>query len=200
MDPRLRHRAEALSTAGVISIRYVDDVDLKNIGVTVSNTRQTRTVGILLELDSPERADTLAEKVRQDVTSQARVTRPERRTPILLGVPSWVDEADVRGGLAALGIISAESAMLLKEGRDGRGYRTALVTVPYDAAIKVANVRTWSSGGPGAGFGCLNQQKCFCCQGSGHLAAECKGPATERACHRCVAPGRLAKSGRQGSR
>lgn len=28
--------------------------------------------------------------------------------------------------------------MLLKGGRDGRGYGTALVSVPYDATIKVA--------------------------------------------------------------
>lgn len=59
-------------------------VDLKKIGMTVRKTRQTRTGGILLEVDSPKSADTLAKKVRQAVADKARVTRPEQRTPILL--------------------------------------------------------------------------------------------------------------------
>lgn len=89
-------------------------------------------------MDSPEGADTLTQKLRKAVAGQASVTRPKRWTPILLlGMPSWADEMDVTGGLAVLGVTLAESAMLLKEERDGRGYRTALLTVPYDAAIKM---------------------------------------------------------------
>lgn len=118
----------------------VRSVDLKKIGVTVRNTRQTRTGGILLEVDLPKSADMLAEKVRQATADKARVTQGKRRSSILLlGMPSWADEADVRGGLATLGIASSEATkILLKGGRDGRDYGTALVSVPYDAAIKVA--------------------------------------------------------------
>lgn len=58
--------------------KVVRFVDHKKIGEAVCNTHQTRTGSTLLELDSLKGADTLAEKVRQAVAGQARVTRPER--------------------------------------------------------------------------------------------------------------------------
>jgi len=56
--------------------------------------------GILLEIDSAEGANTLAEKIKTTIAGKARVTRPERRTSVLLlNVPTWVEEKEVRGGL-----------------------------------------------------------------------------------------------------
>lgn len=40
------------------------NVELKALGITVQNTRVTRTASILLEVDSSEIANTLAEKMR----------------------------------------------------------------------------------------------------------------------------------------
>lgn len=64
-------------------------VDIKKDRRDGENTRQTRTGGILLEIDTPEGANTLAKKMQQAVAGKARLNRPERRTLVLLlGVPS----------------------------------------------------------------------------------------------------------------
>lgn len=92
-------------------------VDLKKFDVTVRNTRQTRTGGTLLEVDSPKGVITLAEKVRQAVAGKARMTRPKRRTPaLLLGVFSGTDEADERRKLATFDVTPAKSAKMSLKG------------------------------------------------------------------------------------
>lgn len=85
-----------------------------------------------------------------------------------------------RKELAALDVASSDATkMSLKERRDGRGYGTALVTVPYNAAIKMAKVVSVVVGWTRCRVRLLErkQPKCFRCQELGQLAAECKGPA-----------------------
>jgi len=48
------------------------------MGVTVANTRHTRADGILLEVNSAEGANTLAEKVKATIVGKVRVSHPER--------------------------------------------------------------------------------------------------------------------------
>lgn len=65
-------------------------VDLKVLEITVRHTRVTRTDDILLEVDSSDTANTLAEKMPLATAGKARMTRPERRTSVLLlHVPHW---------------------------------------------------------------------------------------------------------------
>lgn len=78
------------------------NVDLKAIGITVRHTRVTIAGGILLEVDSSEIA--LVEKMRLAITSKTRVASSKRRTSVLLlGIPHWVEEADINDGLATAG-------------------------------------------------------------------------------------------------
>lgn len=118
-------------------------VYVKEIGVTVRTTRQTRTGGILLEVRSPERADTLTEKVHHAVAGKARVTHLVRRTAILfLGVPTWVNEADVRGGLT-FGVTPSDiSKMSLKRGA------MVVITGPRWSRSLTTRPSSWRRRGP----------------------------------------------------
>lgn len=117
-------------------------VDPKMIGETMRNTQQTRMGSIFFEMDSPEKANILAEKVEQAIAGKARVTFLEWWTPVLLlGVPNWSDEADVRGSLAIFSVTPEKLTKVSLKGRnDGCGYGIALVMVPYNTAIKVAQI------------------------------------------------------------
>lgn len=79
---RLTDKRVMLATVMKIVTRCID---LKKIGDTVRTTRTTTRIGsILLEVDSSEDANTIAEKVRQTVAGKARVTHIERGTLIAL--------------------------------------------------------------------------------------------------------------------
>lgn len=139
-------------TLATVMKTVAPSVDLKKVGVTVRNTRQTRTGGIFLDVDSPEGADTLAEKTRQAVAGKARVTRPERQTLILLlSEPSWADVADVRGGLATFDVTPKTSPkMTLRHVDTGPRLSRSLTTRPS----RWHRRGPWSSDGPDTGSGC----------------------------------------------
>lgn len=128
-------------------------VDLKKIDVTLGKTCQTRTVGILLNVDSPVGANTLVEKVRQAEGDPSRTTDPypaPQRAQL-------DNEADVRGGLDIIGVTSDESENMWLMEDDGCGYRTAVISIPYDVVIKVAQAGFVWSDVPGAGYDSLKE-------------------------------------------
>lgn len=85
---------EGVTLASVMKM-VVRTVDLKKIGVMVHNTRQTRTGGILLEVDSPEGANTLAEKVRQAIAGKMKSDPSRISDPY---PPPWRAQLSRQGG------------------------------------------------------------------------------------------------------
>lgn len=77
-----RPTGEVVTLTSVIKAE-ARNVDLKALGITVQNTRVTRTVGMLLEVDSSEITNTLAEtsRYRQDQGGSSRTSyfRPPPR-------------------------------------------------------------------------------------------------------------------------
>lgn len=110
-----------------------------------------------LEDDSVEGENT--EKMRQAVAGKARMNRPERRTPVLLlGVPSWADEADLRGGLATLCNSPKEwTTVSIKKGQEGRVYGTLSSRSLTTRPSRWYRRSPWSSDRPGAGSNCLKK-------------------------------------------
>lgn len=103
-------------------------------------TRATKTGGILLEVDSTECVNTLAEKVKQVVAGKVRVTRLKRPTPILLlDVLNWAERADVREGLTTASNVSQDlDRVAIKDGYKSRRYGSMVITVPCNVAIQLA--------------------------------------------------------------
>lgn len=108
-----------------------------------------------LEDDSVEGENT--EKMHQAIAGKARMTRPERRTPVLLlGVPSWADETDLRRGLANLCNSPKDwTTVSIKKGQEGRVYETlsSLATRPS----RWYRRSPWSLNRPGVGSDCLKK-------------------------------------------
>lgn len=107
--------------------------------------------------------------------------RPQRQTSVLvLDVPSWAKEADVREGLAAASVILQNVATFaIWGGRDDRGYGLVIIMVSCNVAIRLVETGVVVVGWTRCRVWLLErmQPKYFRCQGSGHLAAECKGPS-----------------------
>jgi len=173
------------------------------IGAVILNTRKTKAGGILLEVDAPESACTLAEKLKEIVGDAARVRVPQRKTPVLLlNVPDWVDEEEVKGSLIQAGVAPQElvrgdrNSITLRTNTGGRGARVARLDVSYPAALTLAGAGHVTIGLTRCKVKLLERSQitCFRCQDRGHIAAECKGPDRPRRCYRCHTEGHLASA------
>jgi len=80
--------------------KITENVDLRALGVNVVTTMITKTGGILLELDAAEDADKLPNSIKGVIGELARVSRTQRRTPVLIvSIQGWVDEDAVKSNL-----------------------------------------------------------------------------------------------------
>jgi len=170
-------------TLTAIMKRVTSRVDITAIGVKVRTTRITKAGGVLLEVEDAAAADKLAESVRAVVGVEARVSRPERRTPVLLlDVPDWCEEADVESGLSRAGLVRGDyakdgaQAVFLRRNPGGRGDTVARINVTYTAALKLAGARSVVVGWTVCRVRLLEKSRptCFRCREQGHIAATCK--------------------------
>lgn len=195
--------AEGASLAEVMK-KVARSVDLVAMDVKIINTRRTRAGGILLEVAGEEKAVALVNRLSAVVGTSVRVKRTERRTPILLlDIPDWAEEGDVREGLIQAGVsphaLNDGPGKIHVQKRGDGGALVARTSLPYKDAIAVAKagrvtvcwtrcrVRVLENALP----------TCFRCQEKGHLSAQCKGEARARRCYRCNGDGHLAKDCRE---
>ncbi|XP_060851691.1 uncharacterized protein LOC132930053 [Rhopalosiphum padi] len=188
--------AEGGSLASVMK-KVSGSINLQSLGVKVLTTRKTRAGGILLEVEGNEKATLLAGKIRDVVGDAARVRLPETRTPVLLlGVPEWAEAEDVVAGVTQAGVTGVTSEnLIIRKNSGGRGEFVASLHLPLKDAITLAEKNAVSVGWTRCRVKLLtnNQPTCFRCQGKGHLAAECRGEAKPRRCHRCRKDDHLVK-------
>jgi len=126
--------------------KLVNKIDMKEIRVNVFNTGKTKSGGILLEVDAPEVVDLLAVVLTEVVGASARVRVLQRRTPVmLLNVPDWITEEEIRSSLTQAGVApwelvrNGKSSISLRTNSCGRGARVARFDVSYPA-VKLAGV------------------------------------------------------------
>lgn len=120
--------------------RVVASVDLKEVGTdAVVKTRKTKTGAILIEIEGKEKSNKLESILRGAIGDTAKVSRPLRRTPVLLtNVPDWVEADDVSKLLStAVGELEGETVSLKYNTGGGR---VATFEAPMAAALKLAEL------------------------------------------------------------
>lgn len=184
-----RPTGEGASLLSVMQ-KVTKEVDLKACGIQVTNTRRSRTGGIILVVNDSATATKLAEELRTSIDGRARVRIPARRTPVLLvGVPEWCTSQDVEDGLCGAGLTREDylregsSTIALRKNTGGRGDVVARIDVPHAAALKLHWARTVSVGWTRCKVKLLEKKHptCFRCRKQGHYAVECKGNIDHKA-------------------
>ncbi|XP_060846581.1 uncharacterized protein LOC132926263 [Rhopalosiphum padi] len=172
-------------------------INLQSLGVKVLTTRKTRAGSILLEVEGNEKATLLAGKIREVVEDAARVRLPEPCTPVLLlGVPEWAEAENVVAGVTQAGVTGVTSEnVTIRKNSGGRGEFVASLHLPLKDVITLAEKKAVTVEWTRCRVKLLtnNQPTYFRCQGKGHLAAECRGEAKPRRCHRCKKEDHLVK-------
>lgn len=198
----IQRPSEEGETLTSVMKKVSNGVNLTELDVKILNTRRTKTGGILLEVGSQEEANALADKVRKVVGNTARVNLPERRTPVLLlDVPDWLEEEEVRDSLHKAGVDPGElgepgsNHIVLRDNPGGRGGRVVRINVSFSAAIKLAEAKAVVVGWTKCRVKLLEKKQptCYRCQGKGHLAAGCKSPERRRQCYSCKSEDHLAR-------
>lgn len=121
--------------------RVIATVNLQDIGVTVNKVRRTKTGTILLEVTGKDEATRLSDNMQSAVGEIARVSRPSRRTLVLiLDIPDWLEEEEVRKGLieAEQDLVVAEIAIRQNVG----GGRIASFMTTMETAARLADRQT----------------------------------------------------------
>jgi len=189
-----------VTTLTSVMQKIAANVDLRALGVNVITTRITKTGGILLELDAAEDADKLANSIKGVIGELARVSRPQRRTPVLIvGIPDWEEENAVKSSLTQAGVAPQElvndgkCTISLRDSPGGGGARVARLDVSYPAALTLAGIGHVVVGWTRCRVKLLEKRKatCYKCQEQGYIAAKCKGQARPRRCYRCNTEGHL---------
>lgn len=89
---------EGLSYAEVMK-RVTTKINLQDIGVKVNKVRRTKTGAILIEVVGKEEATKLADSLQSAIGEIARISRPSRRTPVLiLDILDWIEDEEIRFG------------------------------------------------------------------------------------------------------
>jgi len=172
-------------------------INLLSLDIRVLTTRRTRAGGILLAVESAEKANLLAEKIRAVTGDAARTRLPESRTPVLLlGIPDWAEPEEIIVALASAGVTSvAPEELVVRRNSGGRGELVASLSLPLRDAILLVEAKNVTIGWTRCRVKLLdkNQPTCYKCQQRGHLAAACENEARSRRCYKCQGEDHVAK-------
>jgi len=169
-------------------------VDQGAIGNRVTEMRQTRTGGLLVEVDG----DSLAvEVVRVELSKAAgegvRVrTLAQKSLLEIRDIASWAREKDVRQALVSSELLLEETKIINIRSVYG-GSRVATILVPHLFAERMAAIGRMKVGMVYCRARLRESKpRCFRCLALGHEARECKGANRERYCRRCGLVGHFA--------
>lgn len=177
------------------------EINLKTLGEEIKNTRRTNAGGILLELNTEEDTDRLADQIRRTLGPSTLVGRRSCTTPVfLLDIPICNTEEELGQELIREGVLPDDLAaecikITIRTNSGDRGDRIARVDTPVPTAIWLAEIRHVKVGWTRCRVKLLDRKQptCFRCQERDHIAAQCKCTPKDRQCYRCSRPGHLAR-------
>ncbi|XP_053608977.1 uncharacterized protein LOC128674479 [Plodia interpunctella] len=175
-------------------------IDLSSIGVDhVAAVRGTATGARIIEIpgaNSGAAADSLAEKLREIIGSEAEVTRPIKAAQIRVSglnegiTPEALIEATARAGKCLPGQVRVGNIRMAPDMT-----ASAIITCPVAAANALINEGRLLVGWTAAKVRGLEAlpMRCFRCMGIGHTRALCPSPVDRsELCHRCGKTGHIS--------
>lgn len=169
--------------------------NLEELGIEVIGTRRTAAGDILLEINSKEKANLLAKKLKEKLGTGMHVRHATKITPLLVsGLDESLTPEDIRAELAKhdpdLANIKPFDIRI-----GANGWSTARIEAPIAAALKLATSCKIRIGWNSCKIRLLEERKktCFKCLETGHLAATCQGEDRSRCCFKCKKEGHVAK-------
>lgn len=176
------------STYADILRKARENINIKELGIANPKFRKAANGGVLLEIPGPDghqRAEILANRLRNEVGSQARITRPIKYGELCIsGIDYSVTTEELVGALAAAGQCEAG---LIRVGpfRDNiRGVRVVWAKCPLNSAIKLAELQNVEVGWSAVRIELLQTRptQCFKCWDFGHLRSGCKANVDRQGC------------------
>lgn len=175
-------------------------VDIASLGITGLRIRQAATGARVLEVSgalSAEKADTLAEKLRESINGDvAKITRPTKCADMrIVGLDETVTVQEVVDAVSRVGECPADTIKpgSIREGAGGMG--SLLVSCPVAAAKKVADKGHLLVGWVSAQVRVLESRpmRCYKCLELGHVRVKCAAEVDRsEQCYRCGQTGHKA--------
>lgn len=172
-----------------------EKVSLRELEIDRTRVRKTATGGVLVEIygnDTREKADRLANKLREELGSEMTVTRPERRKEILLkGFEESATAEEIKASLMEVGGGREGDYVVRNIRRFGDGTALVSVACPVEGASRIAGTGRLGIGWSEARVELMRQRpiQCYGCLAFGHWRAQCKGKDNSDLCYKCGKPG-----------
>ncbi|KAL4706924.1 hypothetical protein ACJJTC_012383 [Scirpophaga incertulas] len=189
--------AASLSYAQVMA-KAREGIDWSDLGVEGLKLRGTATGARLMELPkdtSPEKADQLAQRLKEVLPAEVTVSRPVKCAEVRIsGLDDSVTEADVRAAIARVGGCSEDAIRVggLRFNPYTLGSIWAKCPIPAAKAIGSSKLLI---GCTSARVTLLNPRpmRCFRCLEPGHVRATCSVCDRSSLCFRCGKEGHKAR-------
>lgn len=171
---------EGRSSYAEILKRARENINIKELGIANPKIRRTANGGILLEIpgiDGHRRADELANRLRMEIGSEAKIGRPVKFGELrVIGLDFSVTSDELIRTIAEIGKCDVNTVSLGPFRENERGVRAAWVRCPLTAASVLAERQRIKVGWSSAKIEILQTRptQCFKCWEFGHIRNACK--------------------------
>lgn len=187
----IKGRGESFSYADALK-KARGKINLAEIGIDRPRIRKAANGGLLIEVpgvDGTNKADILADRLRETLDSEVVITRPVKKGDIrLTGVDDSTTSEEIAWIMAENGGCSPDVVKIGPIYNMRNGLRLTTVSCPLASAIKIASIGKIRLGWTMVKVELLRERpiQCFRCWEFGHIGARCESQ-TERygACFNC---------------
>lgn len=188
---------EEFSLAEVVA-EATGKIDLESIGLEYVRPKRAITGGLILEIPGgkgKEKADSLAEKLKEALGERARISRPSRTAELrITGLDESASPQTIAAAIARVGNCGLDEVRVGDTYKAPNGLFAAWTRCPAEVAHAVATAGTLKIGWVKARVIALGKRplQCHRCLEIGHTIQHCGGPDRRAICYRCGEPGHLA--------
>lgn len=175
-------------------------LNLEEFGIEVVGTRRTAAGGVLIEVNSKEKADLLTKKLTEKLGEDMSVRQATRTTPVLIsGADESLTVEDLRTELTKLDReLDHIKPFTMRTGMNG--WRTAMIESLIAAATRLDSGSKIKVGWIHCKVKILEEMKKICCLETGHLTVKCQGEDRSKCYFKCKKEGQGLRRATHGNK
>lgn len=160
-------------------------ISLSELKIQITKTRRAINGGLIIEIsgdDNEEKADILANRLKEILDTRVKITRPSKRAAIrIIGMDDSASAEEIAEIVSTIGGCSIADIKTGEIKQTNRGLGSILVQCPLSSAIKLANEGKIQVGWTAAGVILLEARplQCFGCLEYGHIRSSCPNKVAE---------------------